>query len=453
MRRLNVSDDRWLCLESPTSPLQIGGLLHFAADDVEASRFFDVLLTHLATRLPATPLMVVRHDAPFGFDTGAWCDVAHFDLAQHVRRVETDRPLSGGVVHALVASQVMQPVDADRPPFRVLVLDSLADGGVAMMLQTHHSLADGVGFQAIVADLTDASVGGRAETAPRRVDERPPSAPVWLARSSVRFAREAFEHRRGRDDRRRAQDERVAMKGDPEMRRWKTHNVPTLSGPTSAERAYDTLSLPMAAFKAIGGALDATLNDVFLAVVGGALRGYLHELDSLEALGDAPLVALEARSVRRPEDGAYGNHITLMLPQLGTHLADPRQRVAAARASMRAELRRSDVQERLTPAHDRPFGARRRRRTPETGTSAGNVSVANVPGPAEARYLAGYRMTTNYPAPNLPAGHFLNVTMRRYCGALDVGLIADPAKVADLPLIRSLLVAALDELTRAADVI
>lgn len=445
MRRLSAQDDQWLAIDTPTNPIQIAGLLFFDADEAGAQTFYDAVRSHVARRLPATPLLVVHRRAPRDYDAGVWCDVTSCDLDYHVVRVDAEWSYTRNDLHDFVANEVLQPWAPGKPPFRIFVFDRLVDGGAAIVLRTHHSVADGVGFQAIVEALTDASPVPSYDAKPRKRSERAASAPLWLWRSNRRFRAEAMRRQADEADRFAAKAELDTLRTLPEFRRHKTPEVPGLSGPTSRSRSYDTLSLSLDHVKAIGKAFGGTVNDVMLTLVGGALRAFLAETGRLDALGDAPLVAMAPRSLRRPEDGAYGNHIVIMLTQLGTHIADPRERLQSVKATMRAEIRRSDLQRRAVDTDDRPYGARDRRKG-EVLLAAGNVSVSNVPGPAEPRYLAGYLQLANFPAPSLPAGHFLNVTLRRYRDHLDLGISADPVKVPNVASITNLLRSTFDDM-------
>jgi hypothetical protein len=173
------------------------------------------------------------------------------------------------------------------------------------------------------------------------------------------------------------------------------------------------------------------VNDALMTLVGGGLRRLLDQRGSLDELGERPLVALVPRSTRTESDGRYGNHLTMMIPQLATNVADPRDRFAIVHDAMRAEIARSRLAQRMAPPDERPFAARRRRQTLETGTAAGNVSISNVPGPDEPRFMAGYRLLANYPVPNVVEGQFLNVTLRRYRDDLHLGLMTDAGAMGD----------------------
>src|SRR6059036_3213384 len=77
-----------------------------------------------------------------------------------------------------------------------------------------------------------------------------------------------------------------------------------LNVPISGSRRFAAQAWPMDRIKAVGKAADATVNDVVLAMCASALRTYLLELD---ALPDAPLVAMTPVSLREDGDDEGGN--------------------------------------------------------------------------------------------------------------------------------------------------
>jgi len=328
----------------------------------------------------------------------------------------------------------------------------VTEGGSAIFFTILHALTDGVGFQSIVESLTDITAISERRAPTVRRDERIPSRPEWLVRSSVALARDGWERRRRAPDRRRAEEALEAFNSDPAHRRAKTPKF-ELSAPTSSRRSFTAMSLPLERFRSVAHSLDGTVNDVFLAMAAGALRSFLLSID---ALPDTPIVVNAARSYRRPEHGMLGNRIVSLHPHLATTIADPRQRFTAIQRSMDSEMERSRLQEPLMDQGARPFGARKLRRQMSSRVESGgavlpgNVTLSNVPGPQEVRYLAGFPMTASYPTPILGAGRFLNITLRRYRDQLDLGIMTDAAKIPDASLIAEHLRAALDELTQLA---
>jgi diacylglycerol O-acyltransferase len=467
MRPVRPADDFMIVAESDDAPMHIGSLQFYDVPAAEQAGFHDKVRSHLERRLPATPLMSRRHAAPLRFDSDVWLDLAACDLDYHVRRVDEawagegkadeGKPMTRQDVYRFVEREVMQRLDPERAPFRIVVMPRVVDehgapAGSAVFMKVSHGFVDGIGFQSIVRLLTDDSASPVYESIRRRT-ERPAPAWWWLLKSGLRFVAEMPAERAAGKRRAEALAALAKLKNDPAMKRAKTPALKKLGAVTSNQRAFETLSLPVERFRAVGRQLGGTINDVFLAVGGGALRRFLMEVDDLPEL---PIVINSARSYRRPEHGEWGNRIVALHPHLGTTIADPVERFKAIQQSMAVELARSPHDEPLVDRAEVPFGPKQRRAALTARVDSGgrilpgNIALSNVPGPAERRYLAGYAQTANYPTPILGNGRFLNVTMRRNADRLDIGIMCDAAKVPDAARIKACLIDALEELEIAA---
>jgi WS/DGAT/MGAT family acyltransferase len=117
--------------------------------------------------------------------------------------------------------------------------------------------------------------------------------------------------------------------------------VNPLSGPSMAfnrllhaDRIYVDVTLPFAELKAIKDAAGVTINELFVAVCGGAIRRYL------DAHGERPercLTCAHPISLRLPEErDAFGNRTSYWYVSLGTNIDEPLQRLAAVKASLDA---------------------------------------------------------------------------------------------------------------------
>lgn len=444
VRRLRPDDHFMILSETDASPMHVGALILL---DVPADRqadFAPAIRRQFADRLPATPLLVRLHQSPDGYDSDVWADIARADLDTLVAVEPHDGAWSEAELYAAVAALNMRRLNLSGPPFAAHLFERLADGGSAIYLKMHHSVADGIGFQSVLGLLSDAA----PPVTTRFADARLPEPERWRAKAEARFAAEEAL-RAGQSARRKeALAALDAFKNDraqtPELK---------LSGPTSDQRRYATISLPVARVKAVGQALGGTVNDIFLTLASSALRQYLLEIDDLP---DTPLVVNSARSYRRDEHGPFGNRIVALHPHLATHLADPLDRLRAIQASMVREMQRTGHDEALLDAAEKPFGARDRRAAFAERLAGGkrllpgNLTLSNVPGPAEARSYAGFRQRHNYPVPIIGSGRFLNITSRRSGDNLDMGVIADAEKIADVGRIAALFTAALDELEALA---
>lgn len=410
--------------ETPESPMQIGALLALQLPPDGVADVFGRLRDHILERLPGTPLLAVLRQAPEGYDSDVWVDVADCDPEVHFERVE--EPLDERALEDAAARNSMRPLDLARPPFRVTVFEDIGDGRCAMQLVVHHSVTDGVGFQSLLGRLSDA-----ADPAARRAAGRVPGDDEWRSVAEARFEAEAPL----RAAKRAAMDAALAnIRGGSVLAR---HRTPTLklSGPTSAERCYTRLSLSLEQVRSTARPLGATVNDLFLALASSALRRYLLEIDDLP---DTPIVVNSARSYRRAEHGEFGNRIVALHPHLATTIVDPLVRLEAIKASMGDERARTEWDEAMLDQPERPYGARDRRAkfAERAGNRAavlpGNITLSNVPGAAAPRSYHGFRELTNHPVPLLGSGRFLNVTSRRNEDRLDLGVMADPTKLADV---------------------
>lgn len=444
VRRLRPDDHFMILSETDASPMHVGALLLL---DVPADRqagFAAAIRRQFAERLPATPLLARLHQSPEGYDSDVWADIARADLETIVAVEPHDGAWEEADLYVAIAALNMRRLDLSGPPFAAHLFERLAKGGSAIYLKMHHSVADGIGFQTVLGLLSDAAPRATA----RFADARLPEPEKWQQKAEARFAAE--ESLRAEQSARRKQalaaleacnDDRAPT---PQLK---------MSGPTSDKRRYATISLPLARVKAVGKRLDATVNDIFLTLASSALRAYLTEVGDLP---ETPLVVNSARSYRRAEHGAFGNRIVALHPHLATHLADPIERLRAIQMSMAAEMRRTHHDEALLDAAEKPHGARDRRAAFAERMAGGkrllpgNLTLSNVPGPAEARSYAGFRQRHNYPVPIIGSGRFLNITSRRSGDNLDMGVIADAEKIADPRRIAALFVAALDELEAIA---
>lgn len=442
VRRLRPDDHFMVLSETDASPMHIGALIILDQPPAGSDAVYGLLRRQFEERLASTPLSCRLAQAPDGYDSDVWADVAVCDLDYHLTLVPSESDLDDEALRSFVATACMERLDLSRAPFRAFVFPRLTGGRCALYLKVHHAVADGIGVQTILRLLSDAA----PPVACLARDAVLPQPDAWRAAAEARFERLAPIAADQSRQRKAALAELDAIKADPQRRRARTP-VLKLSGPTSTRRSYRTFSLELARLKAIGARLGGTINDVFLALAGTALRQYLIEIDDLP---DTPIVVNSARSYRRPEHGSFGNRIVALHPHIATTLADPVERLRAIQASMAGEMARTGFDEAMLGQMERPFGPRDRRekfaaRTGDgTALLPGNISLSNVPGPAETLSYGGMRQRANYPAPILGSGRFLNITSRRGGDNLDLGVMADPTRIADIDRIVACFLEALE---------
>jgi WS/DGAT/MGAT family acyltransferase len=207
----------------------------------------------------------------------------------------------------------------------------------------------------------------------------------------------------------------------------------------STARAYASATLPLDELKAIGKAHGATLNDMVLMVCSTALR---HYLAARLQLPEKPLIAEVPISLRDAGDKLGGTQAWLGTASLGTHLANPRRRLAHIVAATQAMKGTIGPLRRLIPTDYPSIGMPwlvealgalySRSHLAERIPMPANLVISNVPGPRVPVYLAGARMLTNYPTSIVMHGIALNITVESYERHLDFGLMADAKAVPDV---------------------
>jgi diacylglycerol O-acyltransferase len=192
----------------------------------------------------------------------------------------------------------------------------------------------------------------------------------------------------------------------------------------SGSRRFAAQSYSTPRIRQIARTLDTTVNDVVLSLCGGALRRYLGELG---ALPDEPLVAVVPVSVRR-DNSETGNEIAMAMANLGTHLADPVERVRLVKGCMDYN---KTMLKGMTPTQIMAYsaavlapgaftllpGVKNHRR-------AANLVISHVRGPQVDTYWQGCKLDGIYPASLVLGGFALNITLISRHDNIDFGIIA-----------------------------
>jgi WS/DGAT/MGAT family acyltransferase len=185
-----------------------------------------------------------------------------------------------------------------------------------------------------------------------------------------------------------------------------------LNGRINSPRRFATQAYSIERLRTVAKAADASLNDVFLAICGGALREYLSELD---VLPKESLTANVPVSVRAEGGAGVGNAITFLYAKLGTDVADPLERIQAIRESTQlGKHRLPDAGPGLMDAYTAllmgPFLGQAVVGLGGYGPPDSNLVISNVPGLREQRYFDGSRLEEYYPLSLLFHGQALNIT-------------------------------------------
>ena len=180
----------------------------------------------------------------------------------------------------------------------------------------------------------------------------------------------------------------------------------SFNGTITGHRAIALADMDLEDIRQIKNATGTTVNDVVLAIAGGALRAYLADRDELPrqlAAGDR--AGLGARGVAKRSGGA--NKVSALFAKLGTDTEDPLERLRdLAERNQNAKehhqaISADSLQDWAEFAAPRTFGLAVRAyaglRLPEKHPVVHNLVISNVPGPPVPLYFMGARIDALYP--------------------------------------------------------
>ena len=390
-----------------------------------------------------------------------WADVGDLPLDDQVKSARVAPPGGRRELCEVVSRIASEPLDRSKPLWELWVVEGMADGRVGFVTKMHHAIADGVASAQLLLDAMHEHPEGEVEPPgePLAADRIPTKgellrdAAADLARLLPRFPDLV---------RRTASAALVATRRrtapPPRPVRPFTGPMTRFNRPLTPNRIYACTTLPLADVRAVKDRLGCTLNDVVLAMAGGALRAWLTSTGELPRLS---LTAAVPVSVRRDdEQRAWGNRVRNMFTTLATDEADPVARVGRiSDATTAAKGVHADTDPRLQydwwdfyPLWKAYISWTRGLVQRITGRPSYNLIISNVRGPGSPLFVEGFPLEELHSMGPLANELGLNITMWSYCATLSFGVVACPEHVPDLWDLVDRLPAALGELRTAAGI-
>jgi WS/DGAT/MGAT family acyltransferase len=349
--RMSRVDNAWLRMDNDVNLMMIVGVWL-----LEPGIAYDALCERIAERLLKYPRF--RQKVTTDALGASWVDDDDFDIHHHVVRETLPRKRGQSERDALQArcgELATTPLDPARPLWQFHLIEHYG-GGSALLVRIHHCIGDGISLTSVVMSITD---GGAPPPQRRRrsAQDGVEGGDDWLARTVIRpltgMAVKAIDlsgegvsrsmdmltqpQLNARDLGRAG----LRLGADLAALALMDDDSPTLlkGKPVGRKRVAWGEPIALDEVKSIGKALGASINDVLLACVAGALGAYLREQGD-EPAGKAIRAMVPVNL--RPLDQAHklGNRFGLAPLVLPVGMANPVQRVFAVRAGM-SELKGS----------------------------------------------------------------------------------------------------------------
>ncbi len=444
MRQLQGMDASFVALEQRNAPMHIGSILIYDPSTAPGGfvRFKDIL-NFFESRMHLSQTMrqrLVR--VPLNLDYPYWIEDPDFDLEYHVRHVALPKPGDWRQLCIQAARIFSRPLDLTRPPWEFCVVEGLDNiegvpkGSFAMITKVHHAAIDGMAG----IDLMDALHTLRPEDPPPPASKawRPDRVPDPVGLFLKGYARAWLNPWRQTG---------VIAKAAPGLYRAAKGLVTNefslntaiaaprtrFNVPVSPNRVVEGRTFTLADIKALRAlSPGCKINDVFLAIIGGGLHRYL---TAHAELPESSLTAMAPISVRaEKEKNTMGNQVSAMIVPLGSHIADPVERLAYVHEqTLRSKAmtdalgaRQMTEMSKVSPALFMALGAQLYTRLGLANYVKPPFStvVTNVPGPPVPIYSTGAKMISMHGLLCLTDGLALGHVVQSYVDQATIGFTA-----------------------------
>lgn len=444
MEQLSGLDSAFLYLETPRTPMHIGSIAIYDPSTAPNSfvRFKDIL-NFIESRLHlAKSFRRKIANVPLSLDYPYWIDDPDFDLEYHVRHIALPQPGDWRQLCIQASRLHSRPLDLSKPLWEFTVIEGLNNvpgvpkGSYAIVSKIHHAAIDGVSGVDITNAVHSLDPAGLV-AAPEKpwIPERTPTSVELLARAQIntlntplRLARTLVKSAPGI----------ARMIGGLAQGRLHTTigSVPRtrFNGSVTMNRVVDGRDFSLNDIKEIRTRLQgATVNDVIVAIVGGAMRKYLKSLNELPRESMVCMAPISVRS--SGEKSALGNQVSAMTIPIGTHIADPfgrlqfvHEEAENSKALTNAVgARQMSEYSSFMPSTLTGLAARLYVRLGLANRIAPmfNTVITNVPGPPVPLYMNGARLVTQYGLGPVFEGMGIIHAVLSYCGSITVTFTSD----------------------------
>ena len=345
----------------------------------------------------------------------AWQLDPAFDLARHVHTAPL-APDSEVALQALVGDLMGTPLPYDRPLWQLHHVPAFG-GGSAIVARVHHCVADGMSLVQALLHLAD------------EAPELPPIAHRGAGETRERRERGGWLGGRRLVDAARTGGSLAAavtrildLRADP--------RTPFRGALGREKRAVWSEPIALDEVRRVGKRLGATVNDVLLATVAGALGRYLRDR-GVRADG-VTLRAVVPVNLRPPHDVALGNKFGMVFLPLPVGHADAVERLRAVKRAMDRVKRSPEAV--VIFGLLRAFGTTTTRLLKLAVNVLGRKATAvmtNVPGPrSPVRFCGRAVETMMFWVPQ--SGRLgLGVSILSYDGQVRLGIATDAGLVPD----------------------
>lgn len=329
-------DAAWLRMELPNNLMMITGVFIFD-EPLDFERFRTVLEQRFLCFERFRQRVV---EPRLGLGSPRWELDPQFDISNHIHHIALPSPGDQQALQALVSDLMSTPLDYTKPLWQFHLVEGY-QAGTVWIGRLHHCIGDGIGLMRVLLSMSDDRPDAVWQPPVEDEEEKQPSRSPWRivtgpASAAIGATRrvtgalvgggidlmsnpsQALEYARLGTETTMALGRLLLLPPDPKT---------IYKGPLGVpKRAAWSEAIPLPMVKEIGRATGATVNDVLLSAVAGALRRYAQDreqaVDGVNVRGVIPV------NLRRDTGKIeLGNRFGLVFLSLPLGLDDPLERL------------------------------------------------------------------------------------------------------------------------------
>ncbi len=448
MQQLSGLDAEFLYLETPKSPMHIGGVYIYAPPK-DGVMTFERFRNYLESRLHISRTFRQRIvESPLNLGHPYWLEDPNFELNNHLFHTALPQPRGRKELKALAARIFSRPLDRSKPLWEFTYVEGLdgveyaPKGAFALITKVHHAAIDGGSGAEILAALLNPSEEVKPIKTPKPwTPERIPSSVELLAKNYFKafgtpFKLAKFVYETAQNSVSVAREVVDKAVQPPPMPFTAPSTIFNTS--VSARRVFGGTEFELEKIKTIkNSTVGVTINDTVLAICAGGLRKYLISKDKLPKKSLVAMAPISVRSESKKND--MGNEVSSMLVSLATHEPDPVHRLNLIHASTRGSKTYAKAIEanklmNFVPSTLAALASRlyTRMKFSEIHSPFYNLVITNVPGPAVPLYMNGAPMITQFGTAPVLDGLGLLLVVLSYNGRISISATCTPEIMPDI---------------------
>ncbi len=446
---MSNADQFWLCMDEPVNLMVITSVMEFD-EPLDYNRFYATIDSRLAC-FPRFKKRVVKPMA--GIGSVKWVLDKHFDLRSHLHRIALPSPGDKQALQEVISSLKTKSLDYNKPLWDIHLIENYK-GGCALFFRIHHCIADGIALMHTLLSTADSDPNAPWPEVKKEPSKRTSDfAPLFAFNSMMNNAKEMISVGQKAGKGLLKEVEKCITKPS-HLLDWgklsagmSTDLAKVLSkytimnaDPKSAfkgklgiqKRVTWTDPIPLDNIKKVGKAIStATLNDVLVATVTGAMRRYLITRNT--SVNELDIHVAVPVNVRKPgTEFELGNKFSLVFLRLPIYIEDPVLRLKEVKRRMDALKVSPDPY--INFGLLNVIGTLPSPLALKTAQIFGNKAsgvLTNVPGPRVPLYFAGKKISNIMFWVPRSGSIGLGVSILSYNGNVTIGIASDEKLMPD----------------------